>query len=134
MWRESGVAEERAVTFLMRSLEIAAVVGVLTLGCSGVEEDPARLPQEGRGVASPVFGEHRFRQSLMKGVRAVGDDCSGGGQGECASGLCLHTGTEPGAGYVCSKVCEAPAECPPEWRCAQAHPGSAMRLCIPPAS
>ncbi|MFY2560056.1 hypothetical protein ACN469_20775 [Corallococcus terminator] len=114
---------------LSRSLEVFVVTGLLSLGCSG--EEPTSPAREREIEASPVFGEHRVREPAQKGLAAVGMDCGVGGKAGCASGLCLHTGKEPGEGYVCSKPCAVSADCPSEWRCAQLQPGSSARVCLP---
>ncbi len=109
-------------------------MGALALGCNGSAEEPLSSGREVPGATSTVFAEHRFDESMKQGLKPAGMDCSAGGRGECESGLCLHTGTEPGAGYVCSKTCKGLAECPADWSCAQVQPGAATRVCIPPAS
>jgi hypothetical protein len=122
------------MTPLKWSLRFICLVGVLTVGCSETGEDPVHSAQEGPDSVAPVFAEHRFNESLKRDPKSVGEDCSVSGRGECESGVCLHTGTEPGAGYVCSRTCTSPTECPPDWRCAQVQPGAGTRLCIPSAS
>jgi hypothetical protein len=115
-------------------LGFMVLAGALALGCNGSMEEPARPVPEGARADPAVFGEHRFDESLKAGLKPAGQDCTAGGRGECESGLCLHTGTEPGEGYVCSKTCQTLTDCPADWRCAQVQPGAATRVCIPPAS
>jgi hypothetical protein len=98
-----------------------------TLACSTepVESSPREV--------APLLKEHRTALTTQA-TKKLGQDCTVHGRSECLTGLCLHTGAEPDKGYVCTQVCHAATECPPEWHCEQLHPGSAQRVCVPPAN
>lgn len=59
----------------------------------------------------------------------VGDDCRLGGELSCRSRLCLHTGTEPSSGFICSLYCLSNENCPDRWRCS---PFLEQGVCLPP--
>ena len=93
-------------------------------------------PREGAALAAPpVLTEHRVRESGT-GQRALGEDCTSGSHSDCASGLCLHAAVQGPAradsGYVCSRTCQKPTDCPSTWQCQQILPTAPERFCIPP--
>jgi hypothetical protein len=76
----------------------------------------------------------RERQFITSGVHAldVGEDCSVGGRGACASDLCLHVSPNARDAYLCSTACDYDEECPREWVCRSIYPGPASSFCFPP--
>ncbi|MFP2930505.1 hypothetical protein ACLESO_35965 [Pyxidicoccus sp. 3LG] len=99
-------------------------------GCSTESRPETSAPVSPAPV--PVLTEHRFHQSLGSGKKGVGEDCTRGGQAECATGLCLHVGARHDAGYVCSQRCETQGQCPAGWGCGRMLMGDpASSVCIP---
>lgn len=100
----------------------------LWVGCGKTQGDPEVVvaPQEVREVLT----EHRSQKEDVA-TKQVGDDCTEHGASACLSGVCLHVKPGRNEGYVCSRPCQSEQECPGNWRCAQVHPASEGRLCIP---
>jgi hypothetical protein len=65
-------------------------------------------------------------------ARHLGEDCTGGGQAECLTNLCLKYRPGPQGGHVCSDFCESSLDCPDSWDCMTLIPGNLERVCLPP--
>lgn len=110
------------------------VWGALATGGLLVACNEARTPLAEVEVAvSPekVFGEHRQSQALAA-TREIGEDCAAQGASACRSNLCLHTQPAPGLGLICSRQCQAEADCPADWQCVSVHPNAGASFCVPP--
>lgn len=112
-----------------RSWVWGVLVGGVLLGAC----NEAQPPVEAEVAASPekVFGEHRQTQAVAA-AKEVGEDCAAGGASACRSNLCLHTQPAPGLGLICSRPCQAEANCPADWRCVSVHPNAGASFCVPP--
>ncbi len=105
---------------LPRGLKLLVFVSVLA-GCGKEQSQPP---------AATPFGEHRVAEFKGTARKQLGEDCTHFGAAECSSGLCLHTGTSPNSGYVCSRACDSGRECPSGWRCAQAGLTGGPAYCV----
>jgi hypothetical protein len=104
-------------------------------GCGqSQEKGSGRKVTDSRGESSPVVGEWRPAPSNKPADKQVGEDCSAHGASECVGALCVHAKAERGSGYVCSRRCQADAECPATWRCVSVVPGAQEAVCLPPAT
>lgn len=110
-----------------RALAVMSVIAA-AVGCDAGKGEPGRPPV--------LITEHRAVEAGTR-QRQVGEDCTRGSHSDCASGLCLHASSQgsslPGAGYFCSRTCQAVSDCPVDWRCQQVMPGVAEQLCVPPS-
>lgn len=79
-----------------------------------------------------TLSEHRFKPAGKGPLKTLGQSCSSAGPDECASGICVHTGTARDTGYVCSQNCGQGSPCPQGWRCGRIHPSDpTATLCLP---
>lgn len=91
--------------------------------------------EDGPRISPPVLTEHRVRENGA-GQRALGENCTNGSHSDCASGLCIHAAIQGPAradsGYICSRTCQKPKDCPSNWQCQQILPTAPERICTPP--
>jgi hypothetical protein len=77
-----------------------------------------------------VFRQHQFVQAGQP-TKFLGEDCSSGGQSDCAAGgVCVHAAAPASSGWVCSALCNSELECPKDWTCFA--PVGKQKACWPP--
>jgi hypothetical protein len=106
-----------------------AVVLCLSFGCESSK--PAAASSSPHSIPK-VFGTSRGAVTETA-TKELGQDCTEFRSSDCLSGLCLHTGSLPSEGYVCSKRCADSSECPSTWSCTQVFPSDDGHLCVPPS-
>jgi hypothetical protein len=110
-----------------------AIASLLVLaGCEfpAPQTSSQRAPPAPAPTAVRVLSEHR-PAPVDTPSKEVGEDCTAHGRSDCLSGVCLHVRPGLGQGYVCSRACAGPAECPATWQCARSRAASTRGLCVP---
>ena len=107
------------------SIGVAAIAVAVACGMGLSDRDATQ-------TQVPVLTEHR-PLGTGTSTRQLGEDCTTRGAGDCQSSICLHHGSRPSSGYICSSACDSEHECPTGWRCASIHQGLNSRFCIPPS-
>lgn len=115
-----------SATWLKRFSGAACMVGLALLG--GACERGAPAPER---AGPTVVTEWRPLPTSQPASKQVGEACDAHGASECLEGQCVHARPTRGQGYVCSRPCQASAQCPPDWRCVPVVPGARQAVCLP---
>ena len=109
-----------------RAWTLCVLTGLaLLVGACEAPRDGTPAPVE----PPQVLSEYR-PAAAATGDKRLGEACSAGGNGECASGLCLQAFPGRGTGEYCSQRCATREDCPDGWRCQSGTPGNGV--CFPP--
>lgn len=104
------------------------VVVLAISGCAGPGSEPQGTHE------GPRFSAVRDDSLVAAGAAvrtlAVGADCSAAGRHACKTELAVHLKPMPNEGWTCTRRCESPGDCLPQWECV-AVGALGERLCVP---